>query len=400
MKNYPLISLLFFFLTVYAKNQAEFLYPISEITHEGQKKMCVLYQKNNHLELWFWNPATGESIKGLLSSFTPAGLTVLPNKEMFSFIDNDRIRLKQINKRSPKSIDLYGPYDLTTIHWIDNDSFYFGAKERQHGNLFHATTNGDLFRLTVSNDNDYTYPVKVGDDLFFIERSDENGYSIVKAKYPSKALEKNKREDLLLSNFLEQEEKNEYVQHLDLENTERIINLNKKAPAFLYMENTQKGFFIEHPDTVQRTDETMTFSYHSFYKTDDEGWKTKKLFEFILPLYLLLPQQDKVRLYESILPFLPFHDQDTIYYSNLSLETNSIDVFSYNCTHMNKTQKTMMHDNNDSLVFPPRIYQNRLFSGGTLDQSFLTSSEKSLSAPSIDIDQSGIQHFNFLEILK
>jgi hypothetical protein len=398
MTKFPLISILFFFVTVSAYYPTEFLYPVAEITHEGQEKMCVLYQKNNHLELWFWNPLTGESTKGLLSSFTPAGLTVLPNKKTFSFIDNDRIRIKQTNKRSPRSLDLYGPYDLTTIHWIDNHSFYFGAKERQHGNLFHANLDGDLYRLTVSNKNDYTYPVKVDDYLFFIEHSDEDEYIIMKAKYPVKILENQKIKELDMTKFLE-EENDEYVQHLDLENSERILTLNKNAPAFLLMKDSVSGFFIEHPDSVQRTDETMTFSYHTFYKTDDEGWKTEKLFDFTLPLYLLLPQQDKVRLYESILPFLPFHDQDIIYYSNLSLETNSIDIYSYNCTDKSKTKKTMIYDN-DSVIFPPRIYQNRLFSGGTLDPNFLTAPVKSSCAPAIDIDQSGIQYFNFLEILK
>lgn len=389
MKQFSLILLFFSISNLFTYYPTEFLYPIDEIVHEDVQKMCVLYQKNNHLELWLWNPVNGEAIKGLLSSFNPSGLAVLPNKKTFSFIDNDRIRIKQINKRSPGAIDLYGPYDLTTIHWIDNHSFYFAAKERQHNNLFHANIDGDLFRLTVSNNNDYTYPSKIDDELFFIEHSAKHGYSIMKAHYPNNIIENKKNKELTLEEVLK-EENNEYIQYLDLEAAQKIIMLDDATPAFLCMKDSECGFFIQHPNSVERTDKTMNFSYHTFYKTKDEGWKVEKLFEFTLPLYLLLPQQDKVRLYESILPFLPFHDQDTLYYSNLCLETDSINVFSYNLVSKVSTQRTMLKDQH-SLIFPPRTYQNRLFSGGTNNSNFLTT-------PTIDIDEFGKQCFHFLDL--
>lgn len=389
------MSLLFCITTAFALNQTEFLYPVSEIIHEEEHKMCVLYQKNNHLELWFWNPLTGESTKGLLSSFSPSGLTVLPNKKTFSFIDNDRIRIKHVNKRSPKSIDLYGPYDLTLIHWIDDHSFYFGAKERQHNNLFHATVDGDLFRLTVSNDNDYTYPVKIENALFCIERSDEHGYRIIKTEYPLKKINNNTFDAPTLDTLLKNSE-NEYTQYLDLENAESIITLHKNTSAFLRMHTTEQGFFIEHPSNVNRTDEVITFSYHTFFKYDQK-WKTEKLFDFTLPLHLLLPQQGKTRLYESILPFLPFHDQDIIYYSDLCVESNSVVVFSYDC-HQKRTLQKTKPESPDSLTFPPTLFQDRLFSGGTLTDDSKNYSFKNSSIPSITINQSGVQYFNFVEI--
>lgn len=384
MQKYYLLSLLILLNTVSIKSYSEFLYPVSSIIHEEQEKICVLYQNKNHLEVWIWDPITHEAIKGILSSFTPAGVTSLPNHQGFSFIDNDRIRLKQINKRSPKSIDLYGPYDLTTINWIDNSSFYFGAKERQHGNLFHGTIDGDLFRLTVSNSYDYLYPAKIDNDLFFVEKSDDSGYAIMHTKYPTEDISIALEKKIAPYNYGE-ENNDEYKEYINFDQTERIIILKDLSPAFLKMETTERGFFIEHPQVVNRTDETMTFSYFTFFKEQNE-WKIEKLFEFVLPLHLLLPIKGKTRLHESILPFLPVHDKELIYYSNLCLEDNTIGIASYN---IHDKTLSFIKENN-TIMFTPFNSHHHLFYGGSL-------SKDSNSLPKIEIDEAGNHFFTFLE---
>lgn len=379
----------------------EFLYPVDTIVHEGIEKLCILHQKGNHLELWFWDPTDQSTVKGLLSSFTPAGLAVLPEKNAFSFIDNDRVRIKFVDKRSPKSLDLYGPYDLTTLHWIDTETFYFSAKERQHGNLFHATLGGDLFRLTLSDHNDYTYPQKIGETLFCVERSDRYGYAIIKTDYPTKELHQQLRTVLNVSDFesrfrlaLEQEGESGYKAYLDLKNAERLFCTTETSIAFLSMKDQNHGFFVEHPEVVDLGDETMKFRYMMLF-FQEGAWQTTQLFEFTLPLHFILPKRGTTRLYESILPLLPSYDAHSkpqIYFLDYDHTLDGLNVFSYDLESGVITQKTTTQFFGQS-YFTPRSIGNSLFCGGTVTHNF-----RNDKGPHINIDPSGTQYFTFLEL--
>lgn len=396
------IRILFYImlLTITKITADEYLYPVDTIEHEGKEKLCVLHQKGDRLELWYWNPVTKQATKALLSSFTPAGLTVLPEKKGFSFIDHDRVRVKQVNKRSTKSIDFYGPYDLARIHWIDEKNFYFGAKERHHSNLFHATIDGDLYRLTVSNSHDYIYPQKVDEDFFFIERSDEYGYSIMRTPYPTQKLnylidhdQHNVDLQTSLKNILNDSELPSYTPLLELENAKRIITTGSKTIAFLKMQTNERGFFIEHPEEADIKEETMNFVYHMFYK-ENNHWKTKRLFEFDLPLHLLVVKRGKVRLYESILPLLPYYDNDIIYFVSISQKTALLDVFAYHLVQGDIKQKTFSNRNGQN-YFTPRLAGSSFFCGGSVlyePRNFLP--------PYLDVDESGTEFFSFLEMTR
>ena len=163
----------------------EFLYPVA--ANDGQ--IYLLYQKSTtHLELWSWDPETLVGSKLLLSRHTPAGLQVLPNKSGFSFIDEGRIRIQYHDKRSAKALDIYEPiYDISVIHWIDAQSFYFSARENEKFGIFHVNVWGGLERLLSSQDCDYMYPSKVGGQLFYIKRGKKCGelhHVIMSAPYP------------------------------------------------------------------------------------------------------------------------------------------------------------------------------------------------------------------------
>ena len=80
----------------------EYVYPVGQI----DDTLCIIHQTQptfikgayNYIELLFWNMKTKEIRKGLLSYYTPAGLQVIPNKQAFSFIHDDFIRIKDLNK--------------------------------------------------------------------------------------------------------------------------------------------------------------------------------------------------------------------------------------------------------------------------------------------------------------
>ena len=114
---------------------AEYVYPVAAASAE---QVYVLYQKStDHIELWLWNSITKKASKALLSTFSPAGLQLLPDGSSFSFIDNDRIRVKLQGKRQPRAVGFCEPvYDISLIHWINNESFYFSAKEKERFQYF------------------------------------------------------------------------------------------------------------------------------------------------------------------------------------------------------------------------------------------------------------------------
>lgn len=347
----------------------EFLYPVGTVLQDQKEKVSVLYQNNSHLELWFWDPETLQATKGLLSSFTPAGMRSLPSKHAFSFIDHDRIRVKDLTKRSPKAIDLpYGPYDLSTIEWINDSSFYFSARERAHFNLFHGTVDGELYRLTNSSNNDYMYPQKLEDALFYIVRYEDGTGAIEQVAYPvteiaqisqtyqNRTLEEEYKEPL--------EEQKRARKYLDFESKKTLY----KSPtprielAFLKMVNQKQGYFLTHPTFIERSDTHMTFEcYRLTWR--EKVWHSKALFAFSIPLYLLLPQYTKgQRLYESIFPLLPSYQNGIIYYSHDS--GTGLDLYAYN--EQEASTKRLINSSDDHHFFPPLSYKDKRYYGGTV----------------------------------
>lgn len=375
----------------------EFLYPVGIINHEEKEKICVLYQKSAHLELWFWDPDSLEAVKSLLSSFTPAGLRVLPNQKAFSFIDNDRIRVKDLNKRSPRTIDLsYGPYDFSTIEWINSTSFYFSAREREHLNLFHGTIEGELYHLTRSTKRDYMYPQKQGDSLFYVTKHQDKICTIDKVEYPIAGIQKtliqfkkkNFKEQLKL--ILEEESSLDKT-YLNFTTQQRVYQLQDptKDIAFLSMRNEKEGYFLTHPSTVSRNDLHMAFECYHLYITRNDQWKAQKLFSFKIPLHLLMPQHNKEeRLYESMLPLLPLFADDGLYYSHDS--GMGLNVYKYAPDTETSTQLTNLQGIHH--FFSPLFFKGKIYYGGTVSHDDGASHD---ACPHMWLNEEGMQRFIF-----
>lgn len=370
----------------------EFLYPVGIIQHEDKQKICILYQKNSHLELWFWDPVSLNAVKGLLSSYTPGGIRVLPNQSAFSFIDNDRIRIKDLTKRSPCTLDLpYGPYDLSTIEWIDNESFYFCARAGEYLNLFHATREGELFYLTRSNCINYSYPQKIEELLFYMTKNNTGETTIEQIQYPIKNLptrawDKNKNFKEQLRCLFEEENDTLNKTYLNIAAQKRIYSWSdpEKELAFLFMKNAQKGYFLTHPATIDRNDDHMTFECYTF--NCDEN-RAQKLFSFNIPLYLLMPKHNQPeRLYESILPLLPRYHEGIVYYSNDS--GTGLQLYKYD--EMTNESMALTHTDN-AHHFAPLCYENTVYYGGTLSPG----DGLSHTSPEMWINEHGDHKFDF-----
>ncbi len=333
---------------------AEYLYPVGHIEQDGFK-LLLLYQKSvHHVELWQWDPVSQEAGKALLSSYTPAGISLLPHGNGFSFIDNDTIRVSYIHKRSPMLIPLYEPlYDFTTIHWFDAQHCILSAKEKERYGIYIIDVEGQCTQIFHDKESDYRYPYLIENNLFYIHMQDGR-YAIMHGVIDLAVItmpKKITREDI----FNGSSERSYYP----IEDVESIIDCKESHVAFLTMKDQDTGFYLEHPACIDRHDTTISFVYHKIAKQGD-AWYDTALFTFTIPMaYLMSPQE---RLYESILPFLPKHVGNILYYFDCQQSTMLMQLWSYD---MQMHKATQLTSNNQS-VMGTYYHQNRIWYGGGL----------------------------------
>ena len=362
----------------------EFLYPVAYTKRNDQIGVYVLYQKSiTHLELWFWNPKTKIATKGLLSTYMPAGLKILPSNNGFSFIDEGRIRIKEFHKRSPKTIDIYESlYDINEIEWINKDNCYFSARINGLLSIFQINMNGLLQCLIADSTHDCMYPQIAGDSLFFVERQVKDeipkmehiSYKVCESIYmpnflTKNIIEKKVREGLLSGDILFDEN---YIDYEKAQKKKRysIIDFQDTPIAFLKMISDHEGFFLTHPDEIERQDKIVTFDCYYMLKKKN-AWHYRDIFSFSVPSYLLFDLLDS-RLYESILPLLPKYYKGKIYYVDYyPLKKGNSNVYSYSIATDTVEQKTF--GRNNQLSFNPIFIENTMLYGGNINQACVSS---------------------------
>jgi len=287
----------------------EFLYPVA-VRDNGQ--VCLIYQKTpTHIELWLWDPGTKRVTQGLLSRFSPAGLTLLPDGRSFSFINNGALMIKQFMKRSPGTVELSQPlYDLSLPNWLDADHCYLSAKQRSRYGVFQIDRCGEVETICWDDIHDYLYPQKVGDHLFCIERTTYRGlfqHAIIKIPYPKIEPNHNKLTCALArieDGGHQIEEEDEFSQAKRGAAGRRVALAENVPPvSFLNMLSDQVGYYLSHPAKVGQSSALVEFTYWRL-TGDGSKWSSVPLFSFELPTDLLLFNRD-TRLYESVLPLLP-----------------------------------------------------------------------------------------------
>lgn len=359
----------------------EYLYPVAGVKKNNERYLYLLYQKDpTHLELFLWHEKTKIISKALPSSCIPASVRILPDQKGFSFIDNGRIKLKLFNKRSPKAIDFHEPiYQVELIEWIDSQNFYFCAKENGTLGIFHADRDGALYRICLQSTADCMYPQKVENSLFYIERTNQliPHYAIKRMAYPEILYEKSNFN--AVHNFDKRVEqllqlKNQGYNHQNnlSVNQAACLYASDKPLAFLRMTSADEGYFVQYADTIHSDDKSIRFEYHRLMK-DEHGWKTSFLFYFDIPLLFLQEDsgsgysyrsENPHKIHESILPLLPCHDDNEIYYMSASDDDHHIGLYSYT----KETQHITKHNQHDFLhdAFGMVKLDDTIFYGGAL----------------------------------
>ena len=281
-------------------NATEFIYPVAFCDSQyNQPLLFFVHQKSlDCIELWIRNLKTGEEHKALPRLYIPAALRFLSDLSGFSFIHNDALYIKYFNKRSPKRIEFYEPlYGINSIEWIDTRHFYFAARERHRYRIYESDIEGEVARLVSDDTVDSLYPQKIDDTLFYIERNaDEFHFRIIRVPYQQ------------------------------LEKKEVVLEITDKQIGFLHMISDHEGFFLEYPTMLSATQKVTSFSYHQLTQQND-NWSSKWLFDFCVPTAYLVDGPD--RLYESIVPLIPWYKEKSLYYTDYQNYKEEFEFFRY-----------------------------------------------------------------------
>ena len=368
-----MLPLLLFLCAFYMPSiSAEYVYPVAAASAE---QVYVMYQKSiDHIELWLWNSVTKKASKALLSTFSPAGLQLLPDGSGFSFIDNDRIRVKMQGRRQPRAVGFYEPiYDIGLIQWIDHEAFYFSAKEKEHYSIFHGTVYGTCHRVINIKHGDCMYPQLRGSELYFIERDDNNDYAILSIPYPLIPHEESApctdpaQFEERVKAIMQERGEVIHKSYADFSKRSFIADFQKHPIAFLKMFSDTFGIVIEYPESINRSDILIPFTCHALEYANNE-WRTRALFSFDIPGQLLITGNAQ-RIYESILPLLPrFDGQKSLFFVNANKFGQGLNVYEYRIDDRSVLEKSNI-DENEGVFFSPLFSNFGNWYGGILTKT-------------------------------
>ena len=329
-----------------------YLYPIDTIECEGQECVLTLWQKAKDItELYFCNTTTGVAHKELFSLFSPAGIQLLPSKRAYSFIDNGRIRIKELIKRSPATLAFDKPiFNISRMCWVDDASAYCHAQEGHRFGLYMFNREGCVQRLLYDQSHDYLFPSRAGDRLFYICRMYKNNqmyHAICAVPF---------------------EQNVPYDETVLYDNQEFIIQAGTLPIAFLRMQSEDLGFVLVHQGALDANEKTVLFHYYALEKKIDtkkvDTWRARQLFSFCVPSFLLDADNEN-RLYENMLPLLPHHDGTQIYYGSAHRDSQSMQIYCFDMASNCKTRSRVI-GNRSQLLFCPRMSPRGLICGGSL----------------------------------
>jgi hypothetical protein len=368
--RYFLMSIIF---STSLDSSPEFLYPVA-VSFPCNQKNPVIYlvcqETNKKLSLLEWNPRTRNYSSVLISTYTPTGYSFFPDYTGFSFIDNGIIHIKFNMMRSPKVLRIYEPiYDFGSITWIDNFHGYFHAQYHKYYGIYQVTIHGDLTCILSIPHSDCLYPQKINSNLFYIERTKRGGisqYCISIIPYPEIIVDdgytfNNTEQFEAIVDRLLSDGSSRCRSVANVEQRQIILSFKERPITFLYMTSEYEGFFLEHPSKIDSKSKTIPFSYYQIKKQGGK-WFYTKLFSFSIPTELLLFKEGDNYLCESLLPLLPRHINDGIYFVDCVSPHNMLSIFYYSLTY--RLSECLL-SSSDYHFFAPIAYCNTIFCGGT-----------------------------------
>ncbi len=339
MKKYIFFIFCFLFHDNYAE---QFVYPVADFDNGNQ--LMVLYQKSlDCVELWIWDATSHRAIKGISSFLTPANLRMMPSGKGFSFIDQGYIKIKEFVKRSPRTLPIYEPIGLfSNMNWIDDETFYFVAREGDFFQVFQGDLQANIQRLT-SGPADALYPQKINETLFYMKRNMDNQVTIIAQPWNPLPID---------------------IYSDDTSNHKIIMQDASQQLCFLRMISQHEGFYLQAPKKKKnKNNDCYEFCCHHLIQKNDNEWITEKLFTFQIPSKYLI---GSTRLYESLEPFLPnYNCENMAYFVSWQEEIDQFQLYTYNLVTKNTEPvlEPLRCIKNGQQVFAPYIHQDSIHCG-------------------------------------
>jgi len=332
-------------------HSTQYFYPVVEL---DQRVYCIYQSSPEIIAMIVWDHEHKEMVPGLLSRYMPAGLRLLPENSGYSFLDNGILRVKKFMKRSPKSLEFYAPiYDIYVPEWIDAHTGYFAAKVRETYGVFQFDIDANLACLLIDPKKDFMYPQKIDSSLFYIERIKRGlGYQfrVLSIEYPAQVDMEGDDEMVAFKPILSDQAATE------------IFDFHNEPIAFLYMQSANSGFLVSYPEHIEEDAEFIMCSYYQLSKKN--GWGEKLLFNFVIPAALLFKSSED-RLYESILPLLPHHLGNDIYFVDANGSGGlNLNLFVYH-TVSGAIEQLTFADQPGQHYFAPILVDRFLYCGGS-----------------------------------
>ena len=143
--------------------------------------------KNNvrEVHLYAWDPESKEMTPLLSSLYQPLFAQTIPQSQEFSFIDEGRLRIKNLNKRSPATIAISDKKIIESAMycWIDAQTCmlcawrYYPTIENNHivsksgtYGIYRLHRDGQVTSIVTSPEYDTLWPIVAGNSLFCIRR--------------------------------------------------------------------------------------------------------------------------------------------------------------------------------------------------------------------------------------
>lgn len=360
---------LFFILVILAEyvHGYEYIYPVAQQNVAGESLVYLLYQKEPlNISLWEWNSSTKRAKKILPSLYCPAGFRLLPDGSGFSFIDNDRLRIKLFSKRSAHSCEFNEPlHHLGIVTWSENGFGYFSARLHGRYTIFQINSRGDYARFIGSDQYDCLYPQCVGATIFYLQRSTAEhalSYTIKAAPFKN-CIESDKRTQSLdeaLADLIHNDGISSHATMIDTSMTETVIAFGSCPVMHLTMISDTLGWVIEQPKRLAHDASFIMFACHIMYKIDDI-WQSHHLFDFSIPTNYVLGNSNE-RLYESLLPLLPRYCNGAFYFVD-SCQAGALTLYRYDPVRTHRVQLTP-----HGQFFSPLNLGTHIICGGDISQ--------------------------------
>lgn len=303
------------------------LYPIKECLNE----MIGIMKQDEDYKTFFslLNPQTGQEEFILWSAYNPLFVDFSPSEDEICFLDNGRIRVHALNKRSAQLLELSRPLvDCRFVRWFDKNHWYCIALSDKRYGVYLIDRQGTVQTLLACDDGDYLDAHTVDGWLVGLRRR-KSGTEVVC-----------------------------FVQNGADDFRETVIYKTPIQLLFVRMESRTAGIVMSEPELVYEKNKAIFDCYR--LQVDEAGhWNLSELFQFMAPLDMV-QEIGSNRLSESMLPLVP-HFYNGYYYYATCTDTNPF-LSIFRCSVTGRTKELLVLGQGEH-CFSPLLAKDVLWYG-------------------------------------